>query len=397
MRLKRVRELTSKLLGNICDKDAGLLRGHEEDCKHDEDMQSFDTNLKARTTELISSLASSGAISTEYLKDVVNYVTVWNQTTVDSILQLEKDIRAEGKKGVKGKQSKKSKRKNSRFQTVVDKYEDSSQEMLDLLSELDKFVKSACNSHSSIETVVQEYFDKQENPNDSGTSSTTHDHCKRISEKLKNIKAAAHNSLAETLLQKFEALITMHQQLLENLTVQKEKLGKKQQTAHAWRKATNMLFISSVAAMLLWSVAAAAVLASPTTVALAAAIAASTGALMEGQHWIVSWLKEWENDLKKEENQVDEMHENTRLAFTELNNINKAVNEIDVLLGQPDSAIAEEQINVTMKDIQKKLEPFMTKIEGLKGDVDKCRIELMNTRDAVVSAGSALMSILEPV
>ncbi|XP_008236810.1 PREDICTED: UPF0496 protein At4g34320-like [Prunus mume] len=302
--LKRVRELTSKLLGNIRDKDAGLLRAHEEDCKHDEDMKSFDTNLKARTTEVISSLASSGAISTEYLKDVVNYVRVWNQKTVDSILQLEKDIRGEGKKGVKGK-----------------------------------------------------YFH-------SGTSSTTHDHYKRISEKLKNIKAAAHNSLAESLLQKVQPLITMHQQFLENLTVQKEKLGKKQQTARAWRKAANMLFISSVAAMLLWSVAAA-VLASPTTVALAAAIAASAGALMEGQHWTVSWLKEWENDLKEEENQVDEMHDNTRLAFTELNNINKAVNEIDVLLGQPDFAIAEEQINVTMKDIQKKLEPFMNKIEGL--------------------------------
>ncbi|CAL8176176.1 unnamed protein product [Prunus armeniaca] len=388
MRLKRVRELTSKLLGNIRDKDAGLLRAHEEDCKHDEDMQSFDTNLKARTTEVISSLASSGAISTEYLKDVVNYVRVWNQTTVDSILQLEKDIRGEGKKRVKGKQSKKSKKKNSRFQSVVDEYVDNSRGMLDLLSELNKFVNSACNSHSSIETVVQEYFNKQENPDDSGTSSTTHDHYKRISEKLKNIKAAAHNSYAESLLQKVQPLITMHQQLLENLTVQKEKLVKKQQTARAWRKATNMLFISSVAAMLLWSVAAA-VLASPKTVAIAAAIAASTGALTEGQHWIVSRLKKWENDLKKEENRVDEMHDNTRLALTELNNINKA--EIDVLLGQPDFAIAEEQINVTMKDIQKKLEPFKEKIKRLRGEVDKCSTELIKTRDEVAKAGSALI------
>ncbi|XP_008236809.1 PREDICTED: uncharacterized protein LOC103335572 [Prunus mume] len=373
---KRATELTSKLLRNIRDKDAGLLRAHdEEDWKHDEDMQSFDTNI-----------ASSGAISTEYLKDVVNYVKVWNQTTVNFIEQLKKD-----------------KRKNSRFQNVVDEYKDNSQEMLDLLSELDKFVRSAFDIHSSIETVVQEYFDIQENPKDSGTSSTTHDHYKRISEKLKNIKAAARSSLAESLLQKVQPLITMHQQLLENLTVQKKKLDRKQQAAIACRVATNTLFISSVTGMLAASVAAATTsTVCPTTAAVAAALAATSGVLMQGRHWISSSLKKWANNSEEKEKQVEEML--TSLASMELKNeenqvehyyglgnikhlIDLVVNEIDSSLGQSDFAIAEEHINVTMKDIQKKLESFMNKIEGLKGEVDECITELMKTRVDVEKAG----------
>ncbi|BFG41589.1 hypothetical protein CerSpe_278630 [Prunus speciosa] len=370
-------------MGSICGNNADWLM-------HDEEWQSFDTELKERTTRVIDSLCSSGAISTEYLNYVVLYVRDWNQKAGELILVLQRDVEGEGRKGRKGKQSQRRKKKNSRFQNVVDEFEDNSGEMLDLLSELDKFVTSASNSHSSIKTVVLGHFDKQEK--------LTPDHYKKIAEKLKDLKAGIDNPhSAQILLQKVERLLNMHKQLLDKLNVEKSKLAKKQQTAGTWKKVVNMLYIASGAAILLCNMAAA-VLASPSvvaTVTISAALAGAAGGLIAGQQWTASFVTQYQARLKADENLVDAMIKNTRAARKGLNNIkhliDRVVNEIDSLLGQSDFAIAEEHINVTMKDIQKKLESFMNKIEGLKGEVDKCRTELMKTRDDVVKAGSALL------
>lgn len=370
-------------MGSICGNNADWLMD-------DEGFQSFDAELKARTTQVIDSLSSSGAISTDYLNYIVLYVSDWNKKAGDLIVLLQRDIEGEGRKGRKGKQSQRRKKKNSRFQNVVDEFEDNSGEMLDLLTELDKFVTSAYKSHSSIETVVRGHFDKQEK--------LTPDHYKRIAEKLKDLKAGTDNPhSAQSLLQKVERLINMHKQLLEKLKVEKSKLEKKQQTAGTWKQVVNMLSIASGAAILLCTVVTA-VLVSPgvlATVAISTALAGASGAVIAGQQWTASFITEYQARLKAEGNVVDAMRKNTRAARKGLGNIKHlidlVINEIDSLLGQSDFAIAEQHINVTMKDIQKKLEPIMNKIEGLKCQVDKCRKELMETRDDVVNAGSALL------
>ncbi|CAB4290250.1 unnamed protein product [Prunus armeniaca] len=366
-------------MGNIC--------GNNADCfKHDEDIRSFDTEVKGKVIQMFDSLNSSGSFPTDLCNYYVRHVRDWNQKSGELVFILQKDI-----EGVKGKQSQRRRKKNLRFQKVVDEFVHNSREMLDLLSELEKFIKSADKTHKSIEAVVREYFDKQGNPTD--------DHYKRIAQKLKDLKAGTNNEhFTKSVLPKIERLLNMQSELLKKLNSEKLKLVKKQQITGYWKKTVDMLYIAGGAAMCL-CVVATAVLASPSALSIAAitlALAAGAGVAFAGQQWTSSFWKEYQDHLKAEERLVDQMHVSNRAASKGLGNIKHycemVADDINSLFDQQDFGNSEKQINnVTMQDIQNKLEPFKEKIKTLGGEVDKCRTELMETRDEVAKAGSTAL------
>ncbi|KAK9942357.1 hypothetical protein M0R45_008027 [Rubus argutus] len=113
--------------------------------------------------------------------------------------------------------------------------------MLDFCSALDQFLKSARKSHFEIEQVVQQC--EIETVPEGGNRYT------RISEKLKSLKADAHHYVsANNLLEKIQAFQLKHREFLKKLKLEYEKLGNKERSARAWRKAVNMIFITTVAA-----------------------------------------------------------------------------------------------------------------------------------------------------
>ncbi|CAB4290253.1 unnamed protein product [Prunus armeniaca] len=351
-------------------RDAQLMMiSYQEAREADADLQSLDNALKTRTTAVINALADDG-LSTRFLKQVTDYVRYLSQESSGAVL---------GRRNAFGSMNLNSSNEES-FKLLVDEYMNNSLQMLNFCSELDRFLKQARNTHSYIEYVTRECFEKE---TAMGTSQY-----KMTSKRLKNLRASedvsGQYSSAGRLLEKVVCLRRQQEQMLEKLKVQNEKLGKKESRARSWRKLTMMLFIMAVVGLLI-SIIVTAALAIPS---VAPALGAAIVPMLAGGDWITNWFGKYETAFKDQQEENVAMQAGARVSIKELGDIkfliDRVVNEIDSLLFAPNSTI-EEQIDFTMKDIKLKLETFMREIETLQEEANKCTSEIRKARDKVVN------------
>lgn len=122
------------------------LRSYEAACKADTELQSFDTCLQARTSHVISTLATGvevRALSFDSLKEVTECLLEMNQEVVKVILDCKKDIW-----------------KNQELFELVEDYFENSLKTLDFCAALEKGLRKARDSQLLILVALQQFEDE---------------------------------------------------------------------------------------------------------------------------------------------------------------------------------------------------------------------------------------------
>ncbi|XVF44934.1 hypothetical protein PTKIN_Ptkin02bG0162900 [Pterospermum kingtungense] len=339
------------------------LSSYEAACKLDMDLQTFDTNVQARTNQVINSLATGvevRALSFDSLKEVTECLLEMNQEVVKVILECKKDIW-----------------KSQELFELVEDYFENSLQTLDFCSALEKCLKRARDSQLLILVALQQFEEESE-------VIGTGNRYVRTLEELKNFKAAG-DPFTEEFFQIFQSVYRQQISMLEKLKLRKNKLDKKLKYIHAWRKVSSMIFVATFAAVLICSVVAAAMAAPPVAAALAAATSIPLGSMGK---WIDSLWKNYENALKGQKEVISSMQAGTYVAIKDLDNIRVLIDrleiEIEALLKTADFAVQEEAAKIGIDEIKKKLGVFMKNVEDLGQQADICSRDIRRARTVVL-------------
>lgn len=335
------------------------LNSYENACKLDEDIQTFDTNLQARTSHVINTLAAGvevRALSFDSLKEVTECLLEMNQEVVKVILECKKDIW-----------------KNQELFELVEDYFENSLQTLDFCTALEKCLKRARDSQLLILVALQQY---EEEDGENRYAKTL--------EELKNFKALG-DPFTDEFMQIFQSVYRQQISMLDKLQVKKKKLDKKLRCIHAWRKVSSIIFIATFASVLICSVVAAAMAAPPVAAALAAATSIPLGSMGK---WIDSLFKNYENAIKGQKEVLSSMQVGTYVAIKDLDNIRVLVDRLEIeiqeLLNDADFAIREEAVKVWVSEIKKKLGIFMKNVEDLGAQADICSRDIRRARTVVL-------------
>lgn len=346
------------------------LNSYEAACKMDEELQSFDTTLHARTNRVINTIAAGvevRALSFDSLKEVTGCLLEMNQEVVKVILECKKDIW-----------------KNQELFELVEDYFDNSLKTLDFCAALEKCLKRARDSQLLIMVALQQFEeeDNVEDDDDDGKNNSTR-FAKTLDE-LKNFKAAG-DPFTEEFFQNFQSVYRQQILMLEKLQMRKNKLDKRLKYIHAWRKVSSIIFVATFASVLICSVVAAAMAAPPVAAALAAAASIPLGSMGK---WIDSLLKNYEDAVKGQKDVIHSMNVGTYVAIKDLDNIRVLIDrlelDIEVLLKNVDFAIKENAVRLGIAEIKKKLDVFMKNVEDLGVQADVCSRDIRRARTVVL-------------
>ncbi|KAL6218809.1 hypothetical protein ACLB2K_012018 [Fragaria x ananassa] len=297
-----------------------------------------------------------------------------NTKTVRAILAFKEDA-------TKGKGSSKKKKNEERVNMMADEYMKNSSNMLDFLSEMEKFLTLARNSHSYITTVIEKYF-KIHN----GMRGRT-EYYRKIADNLKKLRDSDNtfDHSAENLLKKAESLKIQHEEMLQKFQGEFIKLCKKEKHLKSWENVVLMIFVGAMVGLAIAGIVTA-VIAAPS---VATAIAACTLPIAMAGHWSITWFEESAKAFKYELEVNEARREETRVAIKELGNIKSSIDgvitQINSVIYNPSSAMDREQIDFTMKAIRSKLGAFLNKVKDLERDVEKARREIRKARDEFIS------------
>ncbi|KAE8691510.1 UPF0496 protein 1 [Hibiscus syriacus] len=305
------------------------LSSYEAACKLDKELQTFDSNVQARTNHFINTLAMGvevRALSFDSLKEVTGCLLEMNQEVVRVILECKKDTW-----------------KNQELFEIVKEYFENSLQTLDFFSALEKCQKVARDSQLLILMALQQFEEESEVGG--------RKYVKTL-EELRNFKAVG-DPFTEEFFHIFQSVYRQQMATPENLQSRKNKLDKKFKYIHSWRKVSSMLFIATFAAVLICSVVAAAIAAPP----IAAALAAATS-IPYRSHWAHMWLlKTW---------------------------IDRLEIEIEALLQNADFTIEQEAVKIGIDEIKKQLGVFMKNVEDLGKQADICSQDIRRARPVVL-------------
>lgn len=345
------------------------LNSYEAACKMDEELQSFDTTLHARTNRVINTIAAGvevRALSFDSLKEVTGCLLEMNQEVVKVILECKKDIW-----------------KNQELFELVEDYFDNSLKTLDFCAALEKCLKRARDSQLLIMVALQQ-FEEEDNVEDDDDGKNNSTRFAKTLDELKNFKAAG-DPFTEEFFQNFQSVYRQQILMLEKLQMRKNKLDKRLKYIHAWRKVSSIIFVATFASVLICSVVAAAMAAPPVAAALAAAASIPLGSMGK---WIDSLLKNYEDAVKGQKDVIHSMNVGTYVAIKDLDNIRVLIDrlelDIEVLLKNVDFAIKENAVRLGIAEIKKKLNVFMKNVEDLGVQADVCSRDIRRARTVVL-------------
>ncbi|XP_057550529.1 UPF0496 protein At4g34320-like [Amaranthus tricolor] len=337
------------------------LTSYEAACKTDTDLQSFDTNLQARTNHVINSLAVGvevRSLSFNSMKEVTECLLEMNQEVVKLILECKQDIW-----------------KTPELFELVEEYFENSLQTLDFCAALEKCLKRVKDSQLLIMVALQQFEDED------GKGEIRY---YKTLQELKNFKAAG-DPFTDEFFQIFQSVYKQQLLVLEKLQVKKNKLDKKLKYVHAWRKVSSIIFVATFAAVLICSVVAAATMAPPVAAALAAATAVPVGSMGK---WIDSLWRNFENALKGQKEVISSMQIGTYVAIKDLDNIRVLIDrleiELELLLKSAEIAVCEDAVKLGIEEIKKKMVGFTKNVEDLGVQADMCSRDIRRARTVVL-------------
>ncbi|PSS29403.1 UPF0496 protein [Actinidia chinensis var. chinensis] len=338
---------------------ANELNSYEAACQVDQDLQSFDTSLHARTNQIINTLAIGvevQALSFDSLREVTECLLEMNQEVVKVILKSKTDIW-----------------KNEGLFELVEEYFENSLQTLDFCVALERCLKRARDSQLLILVAVQQF--EQED----GIDGTKYE---KTLDELKKFRASG-DPFTDEFMQIFQSVYRQQILMLNKLQHRKSKLDKKYKSIHAWRKVSGIIFAATFASVLICSVVAAAMASPPVAAALAAAV--PIGSMGK---WIDSLLKSYETAIKGQKEVLTSMQVGTKIAIKDLDNIRVRVDrleiEIESLLHNAELAVEEEAVKIGMEEIKKSVVVFMKYVDDLGKQADMCSREVRRARTVVL-------------
>ncbi|KAF8405170.1 hypothetical protein HHK36_010069 [Tetracentron sinense] len=341
------------------------LRSYEESCRLDQDLQSFDSTLQARTNHVINTLAVGvevRALSIDTLREVTGCLLEMNQEVVKIILESKKDIW-----------------KNQELFELVEEYFENSLQTMDFCTAMEKCLKRARDSQLIIQVALQQFEEEDEGDEEGGKKYL------RTLEELKNFRASG-DPFTEEFFNVFQLVYKQQILMLEKLRLRKSKLDKKLKSVKGWRKISNIIFAAAFASVLICSVVAAAMAAPPVAATLAAATAIPLGSMGK---WVDSLWKGYEDAVKGQKGVIVSMQAGTFVAIKDLDSIRVLVGRLEIviesLLKNADFAIGDEEaVKLGIEEIRKKLEDFMKNIEELDEHADRCSRDILRARTVVL-------------
>ncbi|RIA05380.1 hypothetical protein BRARA_K00353 [Brassica rapa] len=338
------------------------LRSYEAACKADTELQSFDTCMQARTSHVISTLATGvevRALSFDSLKEVTECLLEMNQEVVKVILDCKKDIW-----------------KNQELFELVEDYFENSLKTLDFCAALEKGLRKARDSQLLILVALQQFEDESLVEGGNGYEKTL--------EELKNFKEA-ESPFDEDFFKMFQSVYKHQMLMLEKLQHRKNKLDKKLKSIHTWRKLSSIIFVATFATVLICSVVAAAMAAPPVAAALAAATAIPLGSMGK---WVDSLWKNYENALEGQKEVISSMQAGTFVAVKDLDNIRILIERLEIeikgMVMCAEFAVEHEAVRIGIAEIKKKLEVFKKCIEELGVQADLCSRDIRRARTVIL-------------
>ncbi|KAL0763745.1 hypothetical protein Bca101_079896 [Brassica carinata] len=338
------------------------LRSYEAACKADTELQSFDTCMQARTSHVISTLATGvevRALSFDSLKEVTECLLEMNQEVVKVILDCKKDIW-----------------KNNELFELVEDYFENSLKTLDFCAALEKGLRKARDSQLLILVALQQFEDESLVEGGNGYEKTL--------EELKNFKEA-DSPFDEDFFKMFQSVYKHQMLMLEKLQHRKNKLDKKLKSIHTWRKLSSIIFVATFATVLICSVVAAAMAAPPVAAALAAATAIPLGSMGK---WVDSLWKNYENALKGQKEVISSMQAGTFVAVKDLDNIRVLIERLEIeikgMVMCAEFTVEHEAVRIGIAEIKKKLEVFKKCVEELRVQADLCSRDIRRARTVIL-------------
>ncbi|XP_013595908.1 PREDICTED: UPF0496 protein At4g34320 [Brassica oleracea var. oleracea] len=338
------------------------LRSYEAACKADTELQSFDTCMQARTSHVISTLATGvevRALSFDSLKEVTECLLEMNQEVVKVILDCKKDIW-----------------KNNELFELVEDYFENSLKTLDFCAALEKGLRKARDSQLLILVALQQFEDESLVEGGNGYEKTL--------EELKSFKEA-ESPFDEDFFKMFQSVYKHQMLMLEKLQHRKNKLDKKLKSIHTWRKLSSIIFVATFATVLICSVVAAAMAAPPVAAALAAATAIPLGSMGK---WVDSLWKNYENALKGQKEVISSMQAGTFVAVKDLDNIRILIERLEIeikgMVMCAEFAVEHEAVRIGIAEIKKKLEVFKKCVEELGVQADLCSRDIRRARTVIL-------------
>ncbi|XP_019087912.1 PREDICTED: UPF0496 protein At4g34320-like [Camelina sativa] len=322
------------------------LRAYEAACRKDKEIQSFDTRMHARTSHLISALATDvevRALSFDSLKEVTQFLLEMNQEIVKVILDCKKDIW-------------KDKEMFDYFETSLKTHE-----FYDALADSMHWVRS---NHHLILGVLRQFEEESLVQGGNGYKKTL--------EKLKNF-TDAQNPFGEDFFNMFQSVYKQQMLMLEKLQLRRNKLD----------TCSSIIFVATYATVLICSVVAAAMSAPPVAPALAAPVPLGTMG-----KWIDLLWKNYEKALKGHKDVISSMQPGTYVAVKDLDDIRLLIQELDIEIRSinksDDYAVELKAVMIGVNAIKKILEVFEKNIEELGTQADMCSRDIRRARTVIL-------------
>lgn len=341
------------------------LSSYEDACNRDPELQSFDAALRERTNHVINSLATGVEIlSLGSFKEVTNCLLEMHQDAVKVILESKEDIW-----------------NNRELSGLVKEYFENSVKTMEFCTALETSLKRAQNSQLIIQFAIKQFEEEVEMQDGAVENKFV-----KTLEGLQKFTAAG-NPFTPQFFALFQSVSEQQVSMLKKLQSRKKELDKKMKSTKAWKKVSNVLFVSVFVSVLIISVVAAAVAAPPVLTALAGAMAVPAGSVGK---WCNTLWNRYEKALKEQKELVTSMQVATFVTINDMDSIRVLVNKLQMgiqsLLDNADFAIREEDaVKLVIDEIKKKMAVFMEIIEDLAARAGKCNADISRARTMILN------------
>ncbi|GLU19931.1 hypothetical protein SLE2022_361510 [Rubroshorea leprosula] len=350
-------------------KVAADLSSYEAACQADPDLQTFDRLIQDRTSRALNSLATGAEVQTlsfDSLKEVSGFVFAMNLDVVEVILASKEDIW-----------------KSKELSTLVKEYLENSIKTLEFCGGLENCLKRARTNQLIIQLAVQKF---EEEVKVQGEGEGDERKFGKTLDELNKFKAA-EKPFDEEFFRQFRSVYDQQVSLFKKLQQLKRKVDKKWKKAKKWKKLSNILFVTVLVSVVVFSVVAAAIAAPPVVTAVAGALIVPVGGVGK---WCSSLWTRYENKLKGQQELIGSMEFGTYyFTIKDMETIGVLVRrmetKIESLLYGADFAVREQEaVKLVIDEMKKKLEEFMETIEDLGKQADKCSREIRKARTVIL-------------
>ncbi|VVB18317.1 unnamed protein product [Arabis nemorensis] len=334
------------------------LKSYTSACQKDPSLKSFDSLLHQRTSRVLNSLAARAeaqSLSLDPLMEVYGFLLELSQDAVSVIIESREDVW-----------------KNKDLRSLVDVYFKSTSKTLDFCNTVENCVKKTEISQLIIRFAVKQ-FDAESVDTDLGGSKKKY---AKTLEELNKFKAMGDPFDGDFVTQ-YASVYEEQVLLLEELRKLKVKLDKKQRNVKTWRILSNVVFATAFVSVLVLSVVAAAMSASPVVSAVASG---STAPIEVVGKWFNEMWKEYEKAVKRQRGLVLSMETGAKVNNVVTENIRVEVDKLRIkilwILETVEFAVerGEEEVatRLAMQEIRKKVDGFTEKIEEVGENAAKC-------------------------